>query len=185
MISCQVCRRTMRWHNGPIRRSRNPNPSQVFQDWSNKWEESAAHSILARSPFTPTKAVYMSADQPCPSHFSLAIRRRTIHSDNEKHSIRRAPTGECRAERGKGRVGALRIEFVELSRNVAMGIESLLGRWGIRGRRANQSSRTDAVSSWGQKAGWERLPGGSCGAEDREETEIEQGPEQGHRAGRG
>ena len=67
MISCQVCRRTTRWHNGPIRRSLNPHPSKVFQDWSNKWEESVAHSILARSLFTPTKAVYMSADQPCPS----------------------------------------------------------------------------------------------------------------------
>jgi hypothetical protein len=78
MISCQVCWRTMRWHNGQIRRSLNPYPSQVFQDCSSKWEESVAHSIVARSPFTPTKAVYMSADQPCPSHFSLAIRRRTI-----------------------------------------------------------------------------------------------------------
>jgi len=80
MISCQVCWRTMRWHNGQIRRSRNPYPSKVFQDCSSKWEESVAHSILARSLFTPTKAVYMSADQLCPSHFSLAIRRRTIHS---------------------------------------------------------------------------------------------------------
>ena len=81
MVSCQVCWRTMRWHNGQIRRSPNPHPSKVFQDWSNKWEESVAHSILARSLFTPTKAVYMSADQLCPSHFSLAIRRRTIHSE--------------------------------------------------------------------------------------------------------
>ena len=54
----------MRWHNGQIRRSLNPYPSKVFQGCSNKWEESVAHSILARSLFTPTKAVYMSADQP-------------------------------------------------------------------------------------------------------------------------
>ena len=79
MISCQVCWRTMRWHNGQIRRSRNPHPSKVFQDCVNKWEESVAHSIVARSLFTPMKAVYIGADRPCPSHFSLAIRRRTIH----------------------------------------------------------------------------------------------------------
>jgi hypothetical protein len=79
MISCQVCWRTMRWHNGQIRRSLNPHPYKVFQDCDSKWEESVAHSILARRLFTPTKAVYMSADQPCPSYFSLAIRRRTIH----------------------------------------------------------------------------------------------------------
>jgi len=88
MISCQVCRRTMRWHNGQIRRFRNPHPDKVFHDCDSKWEESVAHSILARSAFTPPKAVYMSADQPCPSHFSLAIRRRTIHV-----RIRRHPDG--------------------------------------------------------------------------------------------
>ena len=79
MISCQVCWRTTRWHNGQIRRSLNPHPDKVFQDCSSKWEESVAHSIVARSLFTPMKAVYICADQPCPSHFSLAIRRRTIH----------------------------------------------------------------------------------------------------------
>jgi hypothetical protein len=102
MISCQVCRRTMRWHNGPIRRSRNPYPSQVFQDWSSKWEESVAHSILARSLFPPMKAVYMCADQPCPSHFSLVIRRRTIHVRMRRN------TGATRFTRrlriGKGRL---------------------------------------------------------------------------------
>ena len=71
MTSCQVCWRTTRWHNGPIRRSLNPYPSKVFQDWSNKWEESVAHSIVARSLFTPIKAVYMSADQPVPLIFRL------------------------------------------------------------------------------------------------------------------
>ena len=86
MISCQVCWRTMRWHNGQIRRSLNPHPDKVFQDCDSKWEESVAHSILARRLFTPTKAVYMSADQPCPSHFSLAIRRRTIHVRIRRHS---------------------------------------------------------------------------------------------------
>jgi hypothetical protein len=71
MISCQVCWRTMRWHNGQIRRSLNPYPSKVFQDCSSKWEESVAHSIVARSLFTPMKAVYICADQPCPSLFRL------------------------------------------------------------------------------------------------------------------
>jgi len=70
----------MRWHNGQNRRSRNPNPVVVFQDCVAKWEESAAHSILARSTLTPHKAVYICANQPCPSHFSLASRRRTIHT---------------------------------------------------------------------------------------------------------
>ena len=51
MISCQVCWRTMRWHNGQIRRSQNPHPEEVFQDCITKWEESVAHSILARSTF--------------------------------------------------------------------------------------------------------------------------------------
>jgi hypothetical protein len=73
MISCQVCWRTMRWHNGQIRRSRNPHPSKVFQDWSNKWEESVAHSIVARSLFTPMKAVYICADQPVPPIFRLQL----------------------------------------------------------------------------------------------------------------
>jgi hypothetical protein len=84
MISCQVCRRTMRWHNGQIRRSLNPYPSKVFQDCDSKWEESVAHSIVARSLYPPMKAVYICADQPSPSHFSLAIRRRTIHGRMRK-----------------------------------------------------------------------------------------------------
>jgi hypothetical protein len=71
MISCQFCWRTMRWHNGPIRRSQNPYPEEVFQDCVTKWEESVAHSILARSLFAPPKAVYICADQPCPSLFRL------------------------------------------------------------------------------------------------------------------
>ena len=45
----------MRWHNGPNRRSQNPNPVAVFQDCLAKWEESAAHSILARSYTYSTK----------------------------------------------------------------------------------------------------------------------------------
>jgi hypothetical protein len=49
MIPCQVCWRTMRWHNGQIRRSQNPLWEEVFQDCLTIWEESAEHSILARS----------------------------------------------------------------------------------------------------------------------------------------
>ena len=63
------------------RRSQNPDSEAVFQDCITKWEESVAHSILARSTVTPPKAVYICANQPCPSHFSLASRRRTIHSE--------------------------------------------------------------------------------------------------------
>ena len=95
MISCQVCWRTMRWHNGQIRRSLNPYPSKVLQDRSNKWEESVAHSIVARSPFTPMKAVYIGADQPCPSHFSLASRRRTIHGRMRDHPDGIQPTSNA------------------------------------------------------------------------------------------
>jgi hypothetical protein len=79
MISCQVCWRTTRWHNGPIRRSQNPHPEEVFHDCLTIWDESVAYSIVARSFFPPMKAVYICADQPCPSHFSLAIRRWTTH----------------------------------------------------------------------------------------------------------
>ena len=61
----------MRWHNGQIRRSQNPHPDTVFQDCDSKWEESVAYSIVARSLFTLMKAVYICADQPCPSLFHL------------------------------------------------------------------------------------------------------------------
>src|SRR5437762_10109942 len=101
MISCQVCWRTMRWHNCQIRRSLNPHPDKVFQDCDSKWEESVAHSILARRLFTPTKAVYMSADQPCPSHFSLAIRRRTIHVRIRRDSGATTPLHTARDFFGK------------------------------------------------------------------------------------
>jgi len=70
MISCQVCWRTMRWHNGRIRRSLNPHPDKVFQDGSSKWEESVAHSILARSTLTPLKAVFAQTN-PVPLIFRL------------------------------------------------------------------------------------------------------------------
>ena len=43
------CWRTMRWHNGEIRRSQNPYSEEVFQDCLTIWEESVAHSILARN----------------------------------------------------------------------------------------------------------------------------------------
>src|SRR2546421_8544746 len=38
-----------RWHNGQTQRSQNPNSEEAFQDCLTKWEESAAHSIMARS----------------------------------------------------------------------------------------------------------------------------------------
>src|SRR6266403_3726187 len=49
MISCQVCWRIRRWHNGRTRHSPNPEPGKVSQDCLTNGEESAAHSILARS----------------------------------------------------------------------------------------------------------------------------------------
>src|SRR5713101_2825933 len=48
-ISCQVCWRMRRWHNGRTRRSPNPKSEIVLRDCPTNGEESAAHSILARS----------------------------------------------------------------------------------------------------------------------------------------
>jgi hypothetical protein len=53
------------------RRSQNPDSEAVFQDCITKWEESVAHSILARSTFTPLKAVYICANHPVPLIFRL------------------------------------------------------------------------------------------------------------------
>src|SRR5713101_3624948 len=69
----------MRWQNGRTRRSQNPYPEEVFQDCLTKWEESAAHSILARR-FHANKGRIHLRRPTCHSHFSLATRRRTIHS---------------------------------------------------------------------------------------------------------
>jgi hypothetical protein len=59
----------------------NPHPEEAFQDCLTKWEQSAAHSILARSVFTPTKAVYICADQPVSSFFACktAMLRLGLH----------------------------------------------------------------------------------------------------------
>ena len=64
MISCQVCWRTMRWHNGLIRRSPNPNPEEVFHDCITKWEESVAHSILARRTFLQQRPYTFAQTNP-------------------------------------------------------------------------------------------------------------------------
>jgi hypothetical protein len=45
---CQVCWRTMRWHNGRSRRSRNLHSENAYQGSETKKDESAAHSIQAR-----------------------------------------------------------------------------------------------------------------------------------------
>jgi hypothetical protein len=79
MISCQVCWRTTKWHNGQIRRSQNPKPEEVFQDCPTKWEERVAHSIMARR--FPSNKGRIHLRRPTLSFsFSLANRRRTIHS---------------------------------------------------------------------------------------------------------
>ena len=46
--SCQVCWRTMRWHNGRSRRSRNLHSENAYQGSETKKDEGAAHSIQAR-----------------------------------------------------------------------------------------------------------------------------------------
>jgi len=78
----------MRWHNGQIRRSPNPNPEEVFQDCLTKWEESVAHSILARR-FLQQRP-YTFAQTNLSLSFSFASRRRTIHSGEARR---------CAAER--------------------------------------------------------------------------------------
>jgi hypothetical protein len=67
---CQVCWRTMRWHNGRTRRSLNPNSEEVLRDCLTNGERSAAHPILARS-LAPTKAEYICADQRVTLTFRL------------------------------------------------------------------------------------------------------------------
>jgi len=79
MISCQVCWRTTRWHYGRTRRSQNPKPEEVFRDCVTKWDQSAAHSILARSFHSNKGRIHLRRPNR-QSHFSLATRRRTIHS---------------------------------------------------------------------------------------------------------
>src|ERR1700756_980949 len=79
IFSCQVCWRTMRWHNGRTRCSPNPNPEEVFRDCVTNGERSAAHSILARSYCSNEGRMHLRRPT-CYFHFSLAGRRRTIHS---------------------------------------------------------------------------------------------------------
>ena len=79
IFSYQVCWRTMRWHNGRTRHSENPYPEEVFQDCITNGEKSAAHSILARSYSANEGRIHLRRPI-CHSHFSLATRRRTIHS---------------------------------------------------------------------------------------------------------
>jgi hypothetical protein len=78
MISCQVCWRIMRWHNGRTRRSLNPNSEEVLQDCVTNGERSAAHSILARSQGSNKGRIHLRRPKRH-SHFPLAERRRTIH----------------------------------------------------------------------------------------------------------
>jgi hypothetical protein len=79
IFSCQVCWRTMRWHNGRTRHSENPYPEEVFQECQTNGEKNAAHSILARSYCFNEGRIHLRRPT-CHSHFSLATRWRTIHS---------------------------------------------------------------------------------------------------------
>src|SRR6202044_1952443 len=77
--SCQVFSGIMIWHNGRTQRSPNPNPAEVLRDCVTNGERSAAHSILARSLGSNKGRIHLRRPT-CHSHFSLAARRRTIHS---------------------------------------------------------------------------------------------------------
>src|SRR6266446_2848075 len=80
-ISCQVCWRMRRWHNGRTRRSPNPKSEIVLRDCSVNGEESAAHSILARSDPLQQRPYTFAQTNLWRLQISLAARRRTIHSD--------------------------------------------------------------------------------------------------------
>src|SRR5882762_5018839 len=79
MISCQVCWRIRRWHNGRTRHSPNPEPGKVSQDCLTNGEESAAHSILARSDPLQQRPYTFAQTNLWRLQISLAARRRTIH----------------------------------------------------------------------------------------------------------
>jgi hypothetical protein len=55
-------------------------PEDAFEGSVTKKDEGAAHPISGQEFATPIKAEYIRAGQFCHSHFSLAKRRRTIHS---------------------------------------------------------------------------------------------------------
>src|SRR6266446_8273149 len=100
-ISCQVCWRMRRWHNGRTRRSPNPKSEIVLRDCSVNGEESAAHSILARSDPLQQRPYTFAQTNLWRLQISLAARRRTIHSDYATSMI-----GPC--QEGKGSPDALR-----------------------------------------------------------------------------
>jgi hypothetical protein len=77
MISCQVRQvrwRTMRWHNGRTWRSPNPNSKEVFPDWQRIPSRPGVNQ-LQQKPYTFAQANLSL-------HFSLATRRRAIHSES-------------------------------------------------------------------------------------------------------
>src|SRR6266436_7267952 len=84
MISCQVCWRMRRWHNGRTRRSPNPKSEIVLCDCSVNGEESAAHSILARSDPLQQRPYTFAQTNLWRLQISLAARRRTIHFDRPR-----------------------------------------------------------------------------------------------------
>jgi hypothetical protein len=70
IFSCQVCWRTMRWHNGRTRRSENPYPEEVFK--TAKLMGRRTQRIPSWPGATaPTKAAYICADQPVTFTFRL------------------------------------------------------------------------------------------------------------------
>jgi hypothetical protein len=77
-FACQICWRTMRWHNGRTRRSKNPNRKKPFKAVLLMGQE--------RSAFHPGQELLLQRRRihlrrpTCHSYFSLATSRRTIHS---------------------------------------------------------------------------------------------------------
>jgi hypothetical protein len=104
-ISCQVCWRAMRWHNGRTRHSPNRMWEEVFQDCHTKWEESAAHSILARSIVLQQRPNTFAQTNPVILTLRLARDQRNTEplilalSDPANIELNRMP-GRLRGNRG-------------------------------------------------------------------------------------
>src|SRR5712664_2398943 len=96
MISCQVCWRMRRWHNGRTRRSPNPKSEIVLRDCSVNGEESAAHSILARSDPLQQRPYTFAQTNLWRPQISLAVRRRTIHRVGSARTLHRRPAEAAR-----------------------------------------------------------------------------------------
>ena len=71
-----------------------PELGRSLRDCLTKWERSAAHSILAGSLGSNKGRIHLRRPT-CHSHFSLATKRRTIHSELATHRSQNASLQIC------------------------------------------------------------------------------------------